>query len=46
MIKLILNIGIRIEDDVLVTKEGNHVLSHKAIKDVEGIEGLMNQNQQ
>jgi len=40
------NIGIRIEDDVLVTKEGNHVLSHKAIKDVEGIEGLMNQNQQ
>ncbi len=38
------NIGIRIEDDVLVTSDGNHVLSQAAIKDVEGIERLMSRN--
>ena len=34
-------IGIRIEDDVLVTESGNHVLSEKAIKDIDAIENLM-----
>jgi len=38
------NIGIRIEDDVLVTKDGNHVLSKSAVKEVKDIEYLMNQN--
>ena len=38
------NIGIRIEDDVLVTKDGNHVLSKSAIKEVKDIENLMSQN--
>ena len=36
-------IGIRIEDDVLVTETGNHVLSEKAIKDIDEIEHLMSQ---
>ena len=36
-------IGIRIEDDVLVTETGNHVLSEKAIKDIDEIEHLMGQ---
>ena len=35
------NIGIRIEDDVLVTADGNEVLSHDAPKTVEAIEALM-----
>ena len=35
------NIGIRIEDDVLVTKDGNHILSEAAIKNVDDIELLM-----
>jgi len=35
------NIGIRIEDDVLVTKTGNEVLSSGAPKTIEAIEGLM-----
>ena len=35
------NIGIRIEDDVLVTKTGNEVLSRDAPKGVEEIEALM-----
>jgi Xaa-Pro aminopeptidase len=35
------NIGIRIEDDVLVTKEGHEVLSVDAPKSVEEIEALM-----
>ena len=35
-------IGVRIEDDVLVTKKGNHVLSHKAPKTPDDIETLMN----
>ena len=38
------NIGIRIEDDVLVTKDGHHVLSKSAVKEVKDIEYLMSQN--
>ena len=38
------NIGIRIEDDVLVTKNGHHVLSKSAVKEVKDIEYLMSQN--
>jgi len=37
------NIGIRIEDDVLITPTGNEVLTHKAIKSVADIEQLMQQ---
>lgn len=35
------NIGIRIEDDVLVTQEGCEVLTKNALKSVAGIEALM-----
>jgi Xaa-Pro aminopeptidase len=35
------NIGIRIEDDVAITAEGNEVLSLDAPKDVAAIEELM-----
>ena len=35
------NIGIRIEDDVLITKTGNEVLSKNAVKSVADIESLM-----
>lgn len=35
------NIGIRIEDDVLITKTGNEVLTKDAIKTVADIESLM-----
>jgi Xaa-Pro aminopeptidase len=35
------NIGIRIEDDVLITKTGNEVLSKNAVKSVADIEALM-----
>ena len=38
------NIGIRIEDDVLVTKDGHQVLSKSAVKEVKDIENLMSQN--
>jgi len=37
------NIGIRIEDDVLVTEDGHYILSKAAIKELEDIEQLMNQ---
>lgn len=37
------NIGIRIEDDVLITPTGNEVLTHQAIKTVADIEQLMQQ---
>lgn len=33
-------IGIRIEDDVLITKSGNYVLTHKAPKKIKDIESL------
>jgi Xaa-Pro aminopeptidase len=36
-------IGVRIEDDLLVTKEGNRVLTSKAPKEIEEIESLMAQ---
>jgi Xaa-Pro aminopeptidase len=37
------NIGVRIEDDVLITKDGNEVLSRDAPKTVKEIEALMAQ---
>ena len=35
------NIGVRIEDDILITKDGNEILSKEAPKEVEEIEMLM-----
>jgi Xaa-Pro aminopeptidase len=35
------NIGIRIEDDALVTAQGCHILTHKAPKNITDIEALM-----
>ena len=35
------NIGIRIEDDILVTKDGNKVLTEKLTRDPDEIEALM-----
>ena len=35
------NIGIRIEDDALVTAEGCHILTHKAPKTITDIEAVM-----
>ena len=37
-------IGIRIEDDILITEEGNEVLTKEMIKSVEEIEGFMANN--
>jgi Xaa-Pro aminopeptidase len=37
------NIGVRIEDDVLITRDGNDVLSRDAPKQIDEIEALMNQ---
>lgn len=36
------NIGIRIEDDVLITTDGNDVLSRDVVKEIADIEALMN----
>jgi len=35
------DIGIRIEDDVLVTKDGHEILTYGVPKDIDGIEALM-----
>jgi Xaa-Pro aminopeptidase len=37
------HIGVRIEDDILVTKTGNHVLTGKLIKEIDDIETFMQQ---
>ena len=39
--KKFLGIGIRIEDDVLVTRKGNEVLTCDVPKTVKGIESIM-----
>ena len=36
------NIGIRIEDDVLITKTGNEILTKDVVKEIAEIEALMN----
>jgi Xaa-Pro aminopeptidase len=36
------NIGIRIEDDVLITESGNTVLTQALVKEIDDIEHLMN----
>ena len=38
------NIGIRIEDDVLITKSSPEVLTSKAPKNIRDIEDIMNSN--
>ncbi|SVA07258.1 uncharacterized protein METZ01_LOCUS60112 [marine metagenome] len=34
-------IGIRIEDDILVKKNGNEILTHKLPKEIDDIESIM-----
>ena len=36
-----MNIGVRIEDDILITKDGNIVVSAKAPKEIRYIEEVM-----
>ena len=36
------NIGVRIEDDVLVTNDGNKVLTESLVKEIKDIELIMN----
>lgn len=43
MVKKYNNIGIRIEDDVLITQDGNKVISSKCPKEIADIEKLMKQ---
>jgi Xaa-Pro aminopeptidase len=43
--KALWNIGIRIEDDLLITAKGNEVLTASAPKTVAGIEALMRESQ-
>ncbi len=40
------NIGIRIEDDVLVTEDGHKLLSHKAPSEIADIEKIMKEEKQ
>lgn len=42
MVQKYANIGIRIEDDILITEKGNKILSEKAPKTVKEIENMMN----
>jgi Xaa-Pro aminopeptidase len=37
------NIGIRIEDDILITEEGHEILSRRVPKEMDEIEKLMKQ---
>ncbi len=40
------NIGIRIEEDVLVTEDGHKLLSHKAPSEIADIEKIMKEEKQ
>lgn len=41
LLKKYMNIGVRIEDDILITKDGNIVVSAKAPKEIRYIEEVM-----